>query len=246
MQLELTWTEVAIRLGMALLAGVIIGLDRGERGKPAGLRTTILVCLAAALSMVLANAMAAKMAHTVGTTLPGAGLSNSSSLLQLDMMRLPLGVLTGIGFIGAGTILKRGDLVTGVTTAATVWFVTMIGLCFGAGQLGLGLVALAIGWMVLTGLARIEDGLLQDRRGTLTVMSTAGPVGLSEERLRELVGAAGCSIASCELTFESDGTERVIRYEVGWRARRDDSRPPPFLKSIATIEGVDGVRWRSR
>jgi MgtC family len=52
-------------------------------------------------------------------------------------MRLPLGILTGVGFIGGGTILKRGDLVTGVTTAATLWLVTVIGLCFGGGQLAL-------------------------------------------------------------------------------------------------------------
>jgi len=54
----------------------------------------------------------------------------------MDLMRLPLGILTGVGFIGGGAIFKKGDLVTGVTTAATLWMVTVIGLCLGGGQLG--------------------------------------------------------------------------------------------------------------
>jgi hypothetical protein len=88
--------------------------------------------------------------------------------------------------------------------------------------------------------------MLQDRRGTLTVVSAKGPVGLSEEQLRALIMDNGCTISSCQLTFENDGTERLIRYELAWRARRDDSRPPAFLKSIAGLQGVDNVRWRSQ
>lgn len=63
------------------------------------------------------------------------------SFAVMDLMRLPLGILTGVGFIGGGTILKKGDLVTGVTTAATLWLVTVIGLCLGGGQLALVLSA---------------------------------------------------------------------------------------------------------
>lgn len=63
----------------------------------------------------------------------------ATSFGTMDLMRLPLGILTGVGFIGGGAILRRGDLVTGVTTAATLWVVTVIGLCFSGGQLGLGI-----------------------------------------------------------------------------------------------------------
>ena len=89
MPFTLTWSDVALRLACTLLAGILVGADRDERGKAAGIRTNVLVCLAASLSMILANAM-------LGT----AG-KNASSFSVLDLMRLPLGILSGMGFIGA-------------------------------------------------------------------------------------------------------------------------------------------------
>ncbi|MEN3349802.1 MAG: putative Mg2+ transporter-C (MgtC) family protein, partial [Bradyrhizobium sp.] len=100
MPLHPDWTDIAIRLALTVLAGAVIGFDRGARGHAAGLRTTILVGLAASLSMILANLLLA------------AEGKSSTSFIQLDLMRLPLGILTGVGFIGGGTILKKGDLVT--------------------------------------------------------------------------------------------------------------------------------------
>jgi putative Mg2+ transporter-C (MgtC) family protein len=93
------------------------------------------------------------------------------SCVVLDLMCLPLGILSGIGFIGGGAILKRGDMVLGVTTAATLWFVTVMGLCFGGGQSSLGLCILAIGLATLIPLRRLEGRLIQDRHGTLTVIA---------------------------------------------------------------------------
>ena len=132
MPFTLTWTDIALRLVCTLIAGILVGIDRGERGKAAGIRTNVLVCLAASLSMILANGM-------LGTT-----GKNASSFSVLDLMRLPLGILSGMGFIGAGAILRKGDMVLGVTTAATLWMVTMLGLCFGAGKILLGAVALLL------------------------------------------------------------------------------------------------------
>ncbi len=126
MPLELSWRDIAIRLTLSVLAGALIGANRERRRHPAGLRTTTLVSLAAAVAMIQANLL-----------LPQTGKA-ADSFVVLDLMRLPLGILSGIGFIGAGAILKKGDSVQGVTTAATIWFVTVIGLCFGGGQLSLG------------------------------------------------------------------------------------------------------------
>lgn len=113
---------MAIRLVCALIAGAVIGLNRGEHGKAAGLRTTMLVCLAAAIAMLQMNDL-----------LTLAGRSGDSFVLN-DLMRLPLGILTGVGFIGVGAILRRGSLVIGVTTAATLWYVTVIGCALAAGR----------------------------------------------------------------------------------------------------------------
>ena len=144
MSTHLDWPEITLRLALTVVAGTLIGLDRGRHGRPVGLRTTLLVCLAAALSMIQANLL-----------LPTAG-KPADSFVTLDLMRLPLGILTGMGFIGAGAILKRGELVLGITTAATLWFVTVLGLCFGGGEWVLGGAALAIGMVVLKGLKRVE------------------------------------------------------------------------------------------
>src|ERR1700728_1662080 len=138
MPVTLTYSEIALRLALTALAGALIGLDRGEHGRPAGLRTTLLVCLAASVSMIQANLLM----NSVGKA--------SDSFVGLDLMRLPLGILTGMGFIGAGAVIRRDGLVHGVTTAATLWFVTVIGLCFGGGQLSLGITALVLAMLVLS------------------------------------------------------------------------------------------------
>jgi putative Mg2+ transporter-C (MgtC) family protein len=123
MPLHPGWSDIAIRLAFTMAAGAIIGFNRGARGHAAGFRTTILVGLAASVAMIQTNILLSMEGKTSG------------SFAVMDLMRLPLGILTGVGFIGGGAILKKGDLVTGVTTAATLWLVTVIGLCLGGGQL---------------------------------------------------------------------------------------------------------------
>ena len=158
------WSDLAVRLLCAGVAGLVIGFDRGEHGRPAGLRTTMLVCLAACVAMIQANLLLAQAGKP------------SDSFVVLDLMRLPLGILSGMGFIGAGAIMRRDNLVLGVTTAATLWFVTVIGLCFGGGQIALGFAGLAIGVFVLTGLRFLEPLIRKDHEATLVVCVMAdGP-----------------------------------------------------------------------
>jgi putative Mg2+ transporter-C (MgtC) family protein len=107
MPITIEWPEIALRLALTVVAGTLIGLNRSEHGHSAGLRTTLLVCLAASVSMIQVNLL-----------LPIAGKS-PDSFAVLDLMRLPLGILSGMGFIGAGAIVRTGSLVRGLTTAAT-------------------------------------------------------------------------------------------------------------------------------
>jgi putative Mg2+ transporter-C (MgtC) family protein len=151
------WQEIALRLVLTLLAGAIIGFNRGARGHAAGLRTTMLVGLAASVAMIQANLLLA----TGGKLADGFGV--------MDLMRLPLGILTGVGFIGGGAILKRGDLVTGVTTAATLWVMTVIGLCLGGGQLGLGCAATVLSVGTLWALKWVDVRIPREHRAVLAV-----------------------------------------------------------------------------
>jgi putative Mg2+ transporter-C (MgtC) family protein len=162
MSLHLTGSDILLRLALAFVAGAIIGLNRETQGHAAGLRTTVLVALAAAVAMILANLLLSVDGKTPG------------SFATLDPMRLPLGILTGVGFIGGGAILKQGGSVSGVTTAATLWIVTVIGLCFGSGQIGLGVAATLLGIATLFGMKWIDLHIPRRREGHLTVMTEAG------------------------------------------------------------------------
>jgi putative Mg2+ transporter-C (MgtC) family protein len=158
--LQPAWHDIAIRLALTMLAAGIIGFDREARGHAAGFRTTILLGLAASVAMIQTNLL-----------LPITG-KTPQSFAVMDLMRLPLGILTGVGFIGGGAILRRGDLVTGVTTAATLWLVTVIGLCFGGGQLILGITATALAVLTLWTLKRLDTSISRKHRARLVV---AGP-----------------------------------------------------------------------
>lgn len=226
---HLTWGDALLRLGVALAVAIVIGLDRGEHGKPAGLRTTILVCLAAAVAMVLADFLLTTRGKP------------ADSFAQIDTMRLPLGILTGMGFIGAGTIIRRRDLVVGVTTAATLWFVTVVGLCAGAGYIALALLAGALGVLVLWGLPIVELRIPQERQGALE-LRCSGDRSIEDSlvgRLRE----EGYVICNRTIAIGKEDNTRDARFELRWRALRSDTDPPGFLDDLADLDGVRSLRW---
>lgn len=108
--------ELSFRLLLAITLGGLIGLERETREKPAGLRTNILICVGSAMMMILSKLI------LQGSEIPGN-----------DLTRIAAGVITGIGFIGAGTIIQARGIVYGLTTAATLWAVAGLGLVVGAG-----------------------------------------------------------------------------------------------------------------
>lgn len=229
MSIQLTWPEIALRLLLTAVAGTLVGLDRGEHGRPAGLRTTLLVCLAAAVSMIQTNLL-----------LTTAG-KPADSFVTLDLMRLPLGILTGMGFIGAGAILKREDMVTGVTTAATLWFVTVLGLCFGGGQWGLGAASLIVGLGILRGLKRVEALLPQDRHAALFLTGAADAV--SDPEIRAEVVARGFQVLASGLSYDQASARSTLHYEVRWRSRAYDPPIPALVQELSKRPGVSHLEW---
>jgi putative Mg2+ transporter-C (MgtC) family protein len=222
------WGDLILRLVLTVAAGSLIGANRGERGKPAGLRTTVLVCLAASIAMLLANLLLS----TTGKT--------PDSYVQLDMMRLPLGVLTGVGFIGAGAILRREDVVIGVTTAATLWLATIIGLCFGADEMGLGLVGTAFGLLVLWGFEFVEGHMPQENRARLVLGSRDGTDPMEVvPRLQE----AGYAVVLRHMSFHENGRRQEVHFDLCWRGRHRETEPPQFLSAFASRSGILSLRW---
>jgi putative Mg2+ transporter-C (MgtC) family protein len=228
MQTEITWWEVATRLLLSFGAGAVLGANRGQLGRAAGLRTTVLVCMTASASMILANLL-------LGTT----GKS-PDSFVSMDVMRFPLGILTGMGFIGAGAILHKENMILGVTTAATLWFTTLMGFCFGSGESALGLSLLGFGVFTLWCLEWVELRWKQNVQAVLTlVVSSDGP---SQHEVTATLEAHGYKLSAPSVRYSQAGQE--LRYEIHWRASRQDTATPNLIVELAERPGVRELHWR--
>lgn len=139
--------ESLVPLGLALLLGALVGWDRESQGKLAGLRTHMLVSSGAALFVLTALQMAAK------TSVDG---------VTIDTVRIIEGVATGIGFLGAGSIVKSGNHVEGVTTAASVWVTGAVGAACGAGLYVLAGVGAVLSLLVLWPVVKLKDGAFHE------------------------------------------------------------------------------------
>lgn len=215
-----SWRDIVLRLGLTVLTAGAIGFNRDERGHSAGLRTNLLVGLAACVAMLQANLL-----------ISSAG-KPPNSFVVMDIMRMPLGILSGIGFIGAGAIIKREEMIVGVTTAATLWFVTVMGLCFGGGQNGLGLAAFGLGFVTLTGLKKIENEMAREQSGTLSVsVSVQGP---SHEQIEQLLTNAGLQLANPSLNYEAppDGG-KTFSWKIKWKSKTKDDALPAVIQDLA-------------
>jgi putative Mg2+ transporter-C (MgtC) family protein len=232
MPIHIYVSDIALRLALTVLAGLAIGYDRSEQGKAAGMRTTLLVCLAASIAMIQVNLL-----------LPTAGRASDSFVMN-DLMRLPLGILTGMGFIGGGAILRRGDIVTGVTTAATLWLVTVIGLCLGGGQLGLGIAATVLGLLALTILKWVEDWLRQEHGASFVIELAAN--GPGEESIRRRLDEGGFKIATCHVSFIRERDLCRLVFEVRQFRRASDTASPPLVAALAGEDGVRFVEWQGK
>jgi putative Mg2+ transporter-C (MgtC) family protein len=231
MLLYLHWPDIALRLALTVAAGALLGMERSRTGHPAGLRTTLLVTLAASVAMIQMNLLI----ETNGKP--------PDSYAVMDLMRLPLGILTGVGFIGAGAIVRKSDLVIGLTTAATLWFATVIGLCMGGGQLILGSVSCAIGFVVLWGL-RFVEGRLELYRPAHLRIAVAGGL-LSAEELRLQLQAGKLKIKSLSMSHSIDENFRIFDCEVRWAAAKENVEIPASVSRLESLPGVVKLEWET-
>ena len=207
--------EMMLRLLAAVLAGGLIGYERSFHGRPAGFRTHTLVCTASSLLM-LVTAYEAQWVRT------------ADAMVRLDPTRMAQGIMTGIGFLGAGVIVKEGLTVRGLTTAASIWITAAIGVLAGVGLY----VPLAIS-VVLT------LGVLSAFRWVETRMPTQAYYrfdvgfsrreGLEEDVLRRLIESHGFSIA--DFSYRIDGEGRIRRHSMVLRTT-DRSSPSRLFKTL--------------
>lgn len=227
MDVHVTATDIVVRLAAALVAGGVIGYDRGARGRAAGLRTNILMCLAATGAMIEANLMLG----VVGKT--------AQSFAVMDTLRFPLGILSGVGFIGAGAIVRRDRLVTGVTTAATLWLITVIGLIIGAGYIALGLGLVAIAFIVLFVFKRVEPLLYREHRAVLVLTTSEG--GPNVDDIRARIKRDGFQIANLSLDYRKN--ERSLRLHLQWSSVHGQTAVPAVLDELRALPGIERLTW---
>ena len=166
----------------------------------------------------------------------------SDSFVVLDLMRLPLGILSGMGFIGAGAILRKDGLVLGVTTAATLWFATVMGLCLGGGQLELGLSALLLAVFVLRGLRWVDRKIRIDHQALLLLRIDAS--GPDDREIESTLRNAGLQTRSCALTYLAAEDIREMEIGVQWRAAMSDVKCPVDLQKFCRRSGVLKAEWK--
>ena len=189
--------SVLAKLLLATLLGGAIGLERELAGKPAGLRTNILICVGAALFMQLSIDVA-----EIGFSPDGHPFG--------DTTRIAAQIVTGIGFLGAGAILHGEGAVVGLTTAATVWVVAAVGAAVGAGAYVDALGSTALIMLILVGLRPFERKLLAKRRRVHATLRVKP--GVSFDRLAAAFDELGVHVFS-RRTFEHD-TDRTFELEL--------------------------------
>ena len=194
------------RMFLAVLAGGLIGLERSFHGRAAGFRTHTLVCTASAMLVLVSEFY----------------ISGLKEGLNADPLRTIQGIVTGIGFLGAGVILKEGASIRGLTTAASIWMTAAIGIVIGGGHHTLAFLAAAITIIALVGFRWLEHAIPTHEFAALTIrMPRAG--GLREDNINELIGKFGARSRSSGYRLEEEGDILVCELTIHARRRGDFS-----------------------
>ena len=220
--MALSHLEMLGRIGTGALFGAVIGYERDRHKRPVGLRTHTLVAIASATFMVVSSQFAYFQSYAKG------------GLVEVDGSRIAASVVSAVGFLAGGTILRSGGTVQGLTTAAGLWLVTAIGLCAGGGMMVEAGGVTALGMVVLTLLRRFEDK--EDDVVTRNVVVVLEE-GASPSVVLEPLEALGVSVRNLEYDRRLDDKRRT---ELAFVARAPRAIEASTL--VAEIEKLEGVR----
>ena len=216
-------------LVVALLVGGMIGFEREIHGRPAGLRTHMLVCLASAL-MIQAS-------HVVPLDVPTV---NDTVRIVMDPNRLAAGIVTGIGFLGAATVIRAGDIVRGITTGATVWSVAGLGIVIGQGEYVLAIVAGFLILLLLAGVDRLARGIAPVIYRRLVVRGERSELTQLAETVGEMLKARKIRVQ--DLSGTRAGPEHPFQLVFHIRCR-NVKQAPEMLELLSDLKGVTSVEW---
>jgi len=217
------FAEIALSILGSLAAGILIGLEREFRSRPAGLRTHTLVSVASALLMIAA----VRQSEWVALFIPGEGVVT-------DPTRMAHGILTGIGFLCAGVIFREGFSVQGLTTAASLWMASILGLLFGVGMYALAAGGTVVTLVVLVGF-RLLYRYLPRRVPAELIVRSSREAGLTGETIREALATLG--LASNYASLRRSELADRVEHDIHISAHTDVN-----LDQLAsTLDGLPGV-----
>jgi putative Mg2+ transporter-C (MgtC) family protein len=206
--------EVILKLVLAIALGGLIGLEREASQKPAGFRTNILVCVASAMMMTMATLLVQAKGGTSDT-----------------LVRMAAGVITGVGFLGAGTIFQARGTIAGLTTASTLWLVAGLGLVIGAGYYLPALIFTALTITTLLLFRKIEDSYLRKSQFHYHMKAKARPYILSS--LRKLALHHGVRLE--RLTMKQEGQSYLLTFSFSASEEKEQEFNQGLLE-LADIE----------
>jgi putative Mg2+ transporter-C (MgtC) family protein len=219
----LTWPHVLLRLTVAAVLGGAIGMERELRERQAGLRTHLLVCVGSAL-FTLVSAY-------------GFSEFNVGNTIRADPTRIAAQIVSGIGFLGAGAIIRQGLSVRGLTTAATLWLVAAIGMAAGAGYYSAAIITTAGAIVTLGPLRIVAYRLVRRYRVEIDRLLVEIPAGGSPVPVLEAIETTGGHVTSLEIAQEGD--RRSIAVDLQLRG----VAAPVVVAAVGSIDGVLEVRW---
>ncbi len=212
-----SYGAIALRLGVAFVLGGLLGLEREWHQRPAGLRTHILVAVASALFTVISAAAA-----------EGGG----------DASRIAAGVVTGIGFIGAGTIMRHGNVVRGLTTAASLWMAAAIGVACGLAWYPAAIFATVIGLFTLVGVDWLEEGVLR-RSGKVQFNLATDPERDVIADVTALMNRYGANIVSLKYGPVKRYQPRMLSLRAKLAGKAAQAQ---LCRELEKLEGVSDVQ----
>jgi putative Mg2+ transporter-C (MgtC) family protein len=221
----LHWPHVLLRLAVAAVLGGAIGMERELRERQAGLRTHLLVSVGSAL-FTLVSAYGFR-----------EFLVNGGSVVRADPTRIAAQIVSGIGFLGAGAIIRQGLSVKGLTTAATLWLVAAIGMASGAGYYSAALIATFGALFTLGPLRIVAYRFIRRYRPEVDRLLVDIPAGGSPVPVLEAIEERGGRVVSLEIAQEGDRRSIAIDVEL------DGVAAPTIVSDVASIDGVLEVHW---
>ena len=223
---ELNWDEALLRLALAALLGGLIGVERELREREAGLRTHLLVSVGSALFTI------------VGAYGFHDFIESGEAVVRTDPTRIAAQIVTGIGFLGAGAIIRQGLSVRGLTTAATLWVVAAVGLASGAGYYSGAVITTAVVLIALWPLRILAYRLLLRFRPEDGRLLVELPAGHAPGEVIDEIERAGARIDSIEVSQE--GERRRLALDL---VLPRDTPPSRLVGQIADVTAVADVRW---